>query len=118
MSCLELLGSRSDSLQLTGCRNRIAMLSNAFQVKLNRLADEVLHFVQCFAGSAETRQIGSVCAPSRIRFFVDDEVFHLSPACLRIATCRTQPAVAVTSPKPTLRALFPSASASGTIPLF
>jgi len=51
------------------------MLSHSFQMKLNRLADQFLHLVQRFARGAQTRQVGSICAPPRVRFFVDDEVF-------------------------------------------
>lgn len=44
-------------------RNWITVRAHAFQVKLNRPADELLHFVQRFARSAQARQVGSVCAP-------------------------------------------------------
>src|SRR6266436_1324615 len=49
-----------------GCRNGIAVRAHAFQVKFNRLADEVLHLIQRLASRAEARQIGSVCAPARV----------------------------------------------------
>ena len=61
-----------------------AVLPHAFQVKFYGLTSEFLHFFDCLSGNAETRQIRSVCAPTCVRFFVDDEVFHFSPACLRI----------------------------------
>ena len=42
------------------------MLSHSFQMKLNRLADQFLHLVQRFARGAQTRQVGSICAPPRV----------------------------------------------------
>src|SRR6202030_1124440 len=107
----EAIVDRDVSNHRAGRRNGIAVCAHAFPVKLNRLADEILHFVERFARSAKARQVGSVCAPAGGRFFVDDEVFHLFnvPGGMLPFNCCFHPST---------RALFPSASASGTIPFF
>jgi len=38
--------------------------AHAFDVKLNRLADEFLHLVQRFSRSTKARQVGSVRTPA------------------------------------------------------
>jgi hypothetical protein len=50
---------------VTGFRDGIAVRAHAFQVKLNRLADEVFHSIQRFARSTKARHVESVIAPPR-----------------------------------------------------
>src|ERR1700719_3344798 len=57
----EAIVDRDGSSHRAGRRNGIAVCGHAFQVKLNRLADEMLHFVELFARSAKARQVGSAC---------------------------------------------------------
>src|SRR5580704_11426378 len=67
-----------------GSGNRITMLAHAFEMKFDCLADQILCFVQCLGGDAEPGQVRSIGAPSGCGLFVDDEIFHFRPACLRI----------------------------------
>ena len=79
--------TRSDSDVLSGgARDRywIAVLTHTFEMKIDCLANQFFSFIQRLGGHTETREIGSIRSPSRFGLFVDNEVFHLRPACLRI----------------------------------
>src|SRR5260370_12099065 len=53
----EAIVDRDISSRRARRRNGIAACAHAFQVKLNRLADEILHFVERFALSAQAPQV-------------------------------------------------------------
>src|SRR5712672_2526068 len=77
--------SDSDVLRLSaGRRDSVTVLAHSFKMKLDSFADEIFDLVEGFARCAKARQIGSVGPPSAVRFLVNDQVFHFSPACLRI----------------------------------
>ena len=69
MPCPELLLDQKQQFTARWAGDGIAVRAHAFQVKLNRLADEVLHLIERFARCAKARQIGSVCAPPDVADF-------------------------------------------------
>ena len=66
---------QSDRDVLGRCAGRgdgISVCAHTIQVKLNRFVNEFFYLIQRFARSAKPRQVGSIRAPPRVRFFVDD----------------------------------------------
>ena len=64
--------------------NWITMLPQAFDMKLDRLTDQLLCLFQRLFDYTQSGEIGGISAPTITRFLIDDEILHFKPACLRI----------------------------------
>jgi hypothetical protein len=60
------------------------VLAHALEVELHRFANKLLYFIQCCTGDSKPRKIRRVRPPTCGRLLVDNQIFHFSPACLRI----------------------------------
>ena len=60
------------------------MLPHAFEMKLDRLTDQLLCLFQHPSGYTQSGEIRGISAPTITRFFMDDEILHFKSAGLRI----------------------------------
>src|ERR1700730_14581169 len=85
LDCSECPKSNTDVFRGgAGRGNRGAVLAHAFKVELHCLTDEFLDLVQRCTGYSQAGKIWCVSTPTGRRPLVDHEIFHFSPACLRI----------------------------------
>src|SRR6185437_1401566 len=55
-------------------------------MEFNAFADQFLYFVQRLGGNTQSRQIRDISSPSGYGFFVDNQIFHFSPACFKTSS--------------------------------
>src|SRR5258707_7415996 len=67
-----------------GRGNWVAMLPHTFKMKLHGFANEFLYLIERRTSDTQARKVRRVSSPTRRRLFVNDKIFHFSPACLRI----------------------------------